>query len=202
MHVIDVGQAVDTSHPGAEEFLASDAANITSFFGHKGVDVLPVDQLIELIKDPSVAPHPPACAERTGSYAGRIPSAGSGIRRGRNDVTAHAAASAATPITAVVGVTGVAPEDAGVPGSGCIVPLQDVDGRHVRFEQAAAAASSSAAVAVDDDDDDEEGEEGSESVATGPPGVIIDDYDLDELVGGKKGAVVDAIKARLAALER
>jgi len=79
VHVIDLGQAVDTSHPLADEFLAADAANVTAFFRRKGVHVLPAEALIGLVKDRRIAPHPPSYGMRTGSTWGSVPAAGSGM---------------------------------------------------------------------------------------------------------------------------
>lgn len=81
VHVIDVGQAVDVSHPLALEFLESDATNVTTFFQRKGVDVLPLEELLALVTDPLLVPHPPSSAHRTGSHAGTVPAAGSGAKR-------------------------------------------------------------------------------------------------------------------------
>ena len=110
VHVLDLGQAVDTSHPHAPRFLAADAANVTAFFGRHGVDVLPAAELVAFIEaGAALAPHPPAYAERTG--AGAAPSAGSGLRRTRIDEEAHALGASFAPVTAVeVGVTAPAPE--------------------------------------------------------------------------------------------
>ena len=100
VHVIDLGQAVDTSHPNAPRFLAADAANVTAFFARRGVHVLPAASLVSLIEGGrALAPHPPAYAERTG--AGAAPSAGSGLRRTRVDEEAHALGSSFAPVTAV-----------------------------------------------------------------------------------------------------
>ena len=54
-----------------------------------------------LIRDPSVAPHPPSGAHRTGSQAGHAPATGSGLadrmrHRGGDGGVSHAASAAAT----------------------------------------------------------------------------------------------------------
>jgi len=52
--VIDVGQAVETSHPKTDEFLEKDAHNVTAFFEKKGVRCLPEPELIALVTDDGV----------------------------------------------------------------------------------------------------------------------------------------------------
>jgi len=52
--LIDVGQSVEISHPGAERFLAADCANITRFFARQGVAVAEPGALAELVKDDSM----------------------------------------------------------------------------------------------------------------------------------------------------
>ncbi|MFW6449378.1 MAG: RIO1 family regulatory kinase/ATPase, partial [Halobacteriota archaeon] len=37
--VIDVGQAITTHHPNAEEFLRRDCENVANFFANQGADV-------------------------------------------------------------------------------------------------------------------------------------------------------------------
>lgn len=193
MHVIDVGQAVDTSHPTADGFLAADAEHLTAFFARKGVDVLPPHELVALVTDPSLAPHPPASAERTGSYAGTVPSAGSGIRRTRQDEATHAAASASAPLAVVA-------------GSGeCIVPGAD-SGRKVVSFAAGVEHAAPAPVGGGNDDGDAAAAgtdaDASSTVYTGPPRVYVPDYDADELFGGRRGPIAAAVTARLAALQR
>jgi hypothetical protein len=92
-YVIDLGQAVDVSHPRADELLRSDAANVTAFFGRRGAAVLPTDDLVTLVKDGGVAPHPlSADAVRTGSRRGTVPLPGSGLRTTRADTRAELSA--------------------------------------------------------------------------------------------------------------
>jgi hypothetical protein len=189
VHVIDVGQAVDTSHPSAGGFLDADAEHVTAFFRRKGVDVLPPHELVALVTDPALAPHPPASAARTGSYAGTVPSAGSGIRRTRQDEDTHAAASASAPLTVVAGA------------GECTVPGADSGRKVVSF----AAAVEERAAEDNDFGGDGAGAaatdaDASSTVYTGPPRVYVPDYDADELFGGRKGPVVAAVAARLAAL--
>ena len=79
VHVVDLGQAVDTSHPQSDEFLHSDCKNVTRFFERKGVYVLPEDELFNLIKSGSVGAQP-AAGVRTGAAHGHVPAVGSGLR--------------------------------------------------------------------------------------------------------------------------
>eukprot|EP00753_Platysulcus_tardus_P002841 PLAT11951.1.p1 GENE.PLAT11951.1~~PLAT11951.1.p1 ORF type:complete len:718 (+),score=429.58 PLAT11951.1:119-2272(+) len=51
VYVIDVGQAVEHGHPSAEVFLTKDATNMTRFFSSRGVNVLPVEQLLAYVVD-------------------------------------------------------------------------------------------------------------------------------------------------------
>lgn len=107
VHVIDLGQAVDASHPRAEEFLLADSRNITNFFSRKGVNVLSIPDLIDLIKDTRVSPHPTAAsAIRTGSAAGKVPAPGSGARTYEQDEAKTAAASIADTYRVTMGVNG------------------------------------------------------------------------------------------------
>lgn len=95
VHVIDLGQSVDASHPLADDFLRVDATHVTEFFRKKGAAVLPVDDLIAVVTDRSLAPHPPRRhGIRTGSRHGTVPAAGSGMRQNKFDMSAAAIASA------------------------------------------------------------------------------------------------------------
>ena len=83
--VIDLGQAVDASHPRAREFLEADARNVTNFFSRKGAATLPLEDLVALVADDMLMPHPPQAFERTGSRGGHVPRPGSGVTwRGRS----------------------------------------------------------------------------------------------------------------------
>lgn len=50
-YVIDVSQGVEHDHPRSLELLRMDIKNVTSFFGKKGVDVLPEKRTFEFITD-------------------------------------------------------------------------------------------------------------------------------------------------------
>jgi serine/threonine protein kinase len=52
VHVIDFGQAVDTSHPEHFEYLVRDLETVNSFFHRQGVATLPVDELMALCLQP------------------------------------------------------------------------------------------------------------------------------------------------------
>lgn len=53
--VIDVSQSVEHDHPHSLDFLRKDVANVTRFFRERGVEVLSMRQLFEVIVDPLVA---------------------------------------------------------------------------------------------------------------------------------------------------
>ena len=87
MSVIDLGQAVDTSHPKAHDFLRADAANITTYFARQGAGelLLSPEALVQLVcEQGAVSAHPSIDGEgeRTGSDRGHAPAAGSGASTG------------------------------------------------------------------------------------------------------------------------
>ena len=49
-HAIDFAQAVEIDHPNANEYLERDITNINRFFSSKGIEVIPVADLLERIK--------------------------------------------------------------------------------------------------------------------------------------------------------
>jgi serine/threonine-protein kinase RIO1 len=79
VYVLDLGQAVDTSHPMSRQFLENDVRNVTSFFVRKGVVVLTEQDLLGLITNTSLAPRP-SCGYRTGAHDTHVPAVGSGAR--------------------------------------------------------------------------------------------------------------------------
>lgn len=149
-----MGQSVDTSHPNAAAFLRSDCANTTRFFAGKGVAVLPVDELVALVTDKRVAPHPTdGNAQRTGSYAGSVPAPGSGLRvldrlveddRVARDACEGIIRPVDSALHAAVG-GGVSADAVGGAATGAAASVAGV---------AAGAASAGAAAAVDADDSD------------------------------------------------
>ncbi len=54
-YVIDVSQSVEHDHPNALEFLRKDLANLTDFFGRKGVGVMGMRALFDFVVDPTFA---------------------------------------------------------------------------------------------------------------------------------------------------
>jgi hypothetical protein len=71
VHVIDVGQALDTSHPAAQERLEADAAQLTRFFARRGVRVLPCEALLRIVRDGGLAPSPPLAGGGVATGGGR-----------------------------------------------------------------------------------------------------------------------------------
>ncbi|CAJ0584460.1 unnamed protein product, partial [Mesorhabditis spiculigera] len=54
LYVIDVSQSVEHDHPFALNFMRTDCNNVTRFFRDRGVAVLPLKRLFEIIVDPTV----------------------------------------------------------------------------------------------------------------------------------------------------
>lgn len=52
--IIDVSQSVEHDHPHSLDFLRCDCANVTKFFRSKGVSVLPLRKLFQVIADPLI----------------------------------------------------------------------------------------------------------------------------------------------------
>lgn len=83
VYVIDVGQAVDISHPLAQDFLRQDIEHVTRFFEKKGARVLPIGTVLALVQDRNdLVPHPTLDGLRTGSRNTLAPASGSGTGRG------------------------------------------------------------------------------------------------------------------------
>lgn len=54
LYIIDVSQSVEHDHPHASEFLRKDLANVTDYFGKKGVRVMSLMDLFTFVTDASL----------------------------------------------------------------------------------------------------------------------------------------------------
>ncbi|ELP89768.1 serine/threonine protein kinase RIO1, putative [Entamoeba invadens IP1] len=54
VYVIDVGQAIELSHPSANDFLRMDCVNISNFYNKIGVHTLSPKDLFDLVTNPSI----------------------------------------------------------------------------------------------------------------------------------------------------
>ncbi|CAI8613110.1 unnamed protein product [Vicia faba] len=55
LYIIDVSQSVDLDHPLANDFLREDCTHVSDFFKKHGVGVMTVEELLNFIKDASIA---------------------------------------------------------------------------------------------------------------------------------------------------
>ncbi|KAI5428754.1 uncharacterized protein LOC127127117 [Lathyrus oleraceus] len=55
LYIIDVSQSVDLDHPLANDFLHEDCTHVSDFFKKHGVGVMTVEELLNFIKDASIA---------------------------------------------------------------------------------------------------------------------------------------------------
>ncbi|XP_058764845.1 uncharacterized protein LOC131638312 [Vicia villosa] len=55
LYIIDVSQSVDLDHPLANDFLREDCTHVSDFFKKHGVGVMTVEELLNFVKDASIA---------------------------------------------------------------------------------------------------------------------------------------------------
>lgn len=189
VHVIDFGQAMDASHPRALELLRNDIDNVSAFFARQGVPVLPVDDALAIVTDARIARNPPSdYGIRTGSAAGSIPAAGSGLK-----VAQRAAVEEATAedlrrgvVPPVASATAACLLAAGGDGASSAAAAS------AKLGSAAAATAAprsrrTAAKAADDSDGDDDDDEADDDDAYGDG----DPFD------GESGPVVQAVLSRM-----
>jgi hypothetical protein len=78
VYVIDVGQAVDESHPRGAELLHADCGNVTSFFNKRGCDVLTEAELFHLVTDATLRCDVTAADGDAAAGGGGVGGAGAG----------------------------------------------------------------------------------------------------------------------------